>query len=142
MLDALRFAGQHLEMAKQIEDAGLSQVRAVGIYAAEQAGFGGNGGLAAANGGVGSIDRLGKVGGTLGFDHNVIQTEGQHHLPGLLVQFRRAHGLPVGIGAQGLVAVTAVQVHQIVGAVNHLARDARGDALGHRSIILARVDAI
>src|SRR3989442_8717156 len=38
-LDALQFAGQHLEMAKQIEDAGLSQVRAVGIHAAQQAGF-------------------------------------------------------------------------------------------------------
>src|SRR2546425_8935094 len=80
MLDALRFAGQHLEMAKQIEDAGLSQVRAVGIYAAEQAGFGGNGGPAAADGGVGRIDRLWEGGGGLGFCYKNIHSRKPHPL--------------------------------------------------------------
>ena len=76
-------------------------------------------------------------------DHDVIVAPGERHLLRDRVH-ARAHpeAAPVGVGAQRLVAVARMDVDEVIGAVDDLPGDHRGDALRDGPVRFPRVDAI
>jgi len=82
------------------------------------------------------------IAGTFPIDDDAVHAEGERHLFAPLGDLRAAGGDPVEVRPQRFVAVTAVQVHDMRSAFDHLSRDDVRDPLGERAVCLAGEHAI
>src|SRR5258708_29516590 len=142
MLDGAWISGQHLQVAHNAESALRQERNVVGLDGAGVARFNGDSGLAAHDGGVIEIPGGGEILRTIVGDDDVVEAEDEGHLFGNSVLLGAAAEHPIGIRATAFVKVAAVEVDEVVTAVNDFFGYEVGGALGLRAIGFAGVETV
>src|SRR4029453_1171082 len=100
-------------------------------------------GFAAGGRGGRTVDRVGRVGGAFRVHNDAVESEGQRQFPRFFDHFFPAGiDVPIAVRPQRLVAVAAMDVQHVIRAFDDFSGDLIGDALGDRTISLARIDAV
>src|SRR5258708_40240574 len=101
----MRIAGEHLQGAHGAESAVDEESEVVGFDSAGVAGFHDDGRFAADGGGVIEVAAGGGVRWSVAADNDVIEGEGEGHIPGGAIVAFPAGGAPEGVGAAAVVRV-------------------------------------